>query len=305
MKKVFSLLLGSLFLTSFLEAQPVIQVNEIWFSDNGQIRSHDNNHRILFRRDENIMEFREYGAISFSSGVMDGQSTNRMWLGGNGKLGLGTTVPGSELHIYRNNHNAVLRLDNNGFGYRSGIEFFRQRASDQSHVGAAAIWTDSRDTYNGNLIFHVNTACNVGSGASGNYKRLTMDSDTGFLFEGGRVGIGVQADTYKLEVAGTIRAKEIIVASDWADFVFDEDYKLPSLSEVETHIAEFGHLPGIPSGAEVEEQGVSLGEMNARLLQKVEELTLYTLKQDATINQQHDEIEELRTQVALILDRIQ
>jgi len=119
------------------------------------------------------------------------------------------------------------------------------------------------------------------------------------------LGIGTTNPQNKLDVNGTIRAKEIIVESDWADFVFDDGYELPSLAEVQEHIDEFGHLPGIPKESDVQQHGVSLGEMNARLLQKVEELTIYTLKQEATINQQHDEIEELRTQVALILDRIQ
>jgi len=128
----------------------------------------------------------------------------------------------------------------------------------------------------------------------------------------GNVGIGTVTPQNKLDVSGTIRAKEIIVESDWADFVFEEDYKLPSLTEVEQHIAEFGHLPGIPTEEDVESQGVSLGEMNARLLQKVEELTLYTIQQEGTIfvagqqlNAQRKEIDELKAQNEAILKKLE
>jgi len=112
----------------------------------------------------------------------------------------------------------------------------------------------------------------------------------------GNVGIGVTPQN-KLDVNGTIRAKEIIVESDWADFVFEDDYKLPSLQEVEAHIKEFGHLPDIPTENDVQEQGVSLGEMNARLLQKVEELTLYTLDQEERLQKQDALIEKLVTRL--------
>lgn len=63
----------------------------------------------------------------------------------------------------------------------------------------------------------------------------------------------------------------------WSDFVFNDDYDLPTLQEVEKHIREKGHLKNIPSAKEVEENGIQLGEMNAKLLPKIEELTLYIL----------------------------
>lgn len=101
----------------------------------------------------------------------------------------------------------------------------------------------------------------------------------------GRVGIGgVSYPQNALEVNGTIRAKEVKVETGWADFVFAPDYALPSLKEVESHIKEHKHLPGIPTEAEVLENGVSLGEMNVKLLQKVEELTLYIIQQNKKID---------------------
>ena len=84
--------------------------------------------------------------------------------------------------------------------------------------------------------------------------------------------------TYKLDVAGKVRANEIVVNTTGADYVFDEDYKLKTLSEVETYIQENGHLPDIPSAEEMQTNGMAVGELNTKLLEKVEELTLYVIE---------------------------
>ena len=100
------------------------------------------------------------------------------------------------------------------------------------------------------------------------------------------IGVGTtNVEGYKLAVNGIIRAKEIKVESNWADFVFKKDYKLPTLGEVKKHIEEKGTLPGVPSESDVKLNGVSLGEVNALLLQKIEELTLYVIKQQEEIEQ--------------------
>jgi hypothetical protein len=80
----------------------------------------------------------------------------------------------------------------------------------------------------------------------------------------------------------------------WSDFVFFDNYKLPTLEEVEKHIKEKGHLKNIPSAKEVEENGILLGEMNSKLLQKIEELTLYTIQQEKDLKSQNIEIEKLK-----------
>ncbi|WP_159075846.1 tail fiber protein [Muricauda brasiliensis] len=102
----------------------------------------------------------------------------------------------------------------------------------------------------------------------------------------GKVGIGTIAPgAYQLAVKGKIRAEEIKVETGWADYVFKEGYNLPTLEEVERHIKEKGHLINIPSAEEVSQNGVELGEMNKLLLEKIEELTLYTLQQEKEIQQ--------------------
>lgn len=114
---------------------------------------------------------------------------------------------------------------------------------------------------------------------------------------GGGVSIGVDdlPSGYKLAVAGNVLAEGVTVElqGNWPDYVFRRDYPLPTLTEVEQHIVDFGHLPGVPSEAEVQENGISLGEMNAILLQKVEELTLYTLQQQEAIEKLEKRLSEL------------
>jgi hypothetical protein len=104
----------------------------------------------------------------------------------------------------------------------------------------------------------------------------------------GNVGIGTTNPTQKLSVNGTVRAHEVIVDTGWSDYVFDESYKLTALSETEAFVKAEKHLPGIPSAKEVAEHGISVGEMQAKLLAKIEELTLHVIAQQK-------EIEALKT----------
>ncbi|MXV50401.1 hypothetical protein GS399_05400 [Pedobacter sp. HMF7647] len=102
----------------------------------------------------------------------------------------------------------------------------------------------------------------------------------------GSIGLGTLKPGEKLSVNGKIRAKEMKVeAENWPDYVFGDSYQKPSLSSVEDYLKAERHLPGIPSAADVGRDGVSLGDMNARLLKKVEELTLYLIEQDKRIKQ--------------------
>ncbi|MNX62475.1 hypothetical protein D3C86_934370 [compost metagenome] len=93
------------------------------------------------------------------------------------------------------------------------------------------------------------------------------------------MGIGTISPDSRLAVNGTIHSKEVKVDMlGWPDFVFKKEYNLPTLEEVEKHIIEKGHLENIPSEEEVIKSGINLGEMDAKLLQKIEELTLYMIE---------------------------
>ncbi len=94
------------------------------------------------------------------------------------------------------------------------------------------------------------------------------------------VGIGTATPDAKLTVNGTIHAKEVLIDLNGplADYVFEPGYALPALSDVKQYIQENKHLPDIPSATQVEQEGMSVGEMQNLLLQKIEELTLYTIE---------------------------
>jgi hypothetical protein len=111
----------------------------------------------------------------------------------------------------------------------------------------------------------------------------------------GNLGIGIASPNEKLAVNGKIRAQEIKVeTANWPDYVFAKDYQLPSLKKTEQHIKEKGHLLGMPSAEEVKTNGVDLGEMNAKLLEKIEELTLYLIGLDKKVNTLSSENKELK-----------
>jgi hypothetical protein len=105
--------------------------------------------------------------------------------------------------------------------------------------------------------------------------------------ENAAVGIGKQlseSSEYMLGVNGTIGASRIEVkASDWADDVFEDNYNLLSIEEVANFIENNNHLPGVPSEKEVMENNIDLGAMDATLLRKIEELTLYIIEQEKRI----------------------
>lgn len=111
------------------------------------------------------------------------------------------------------------------------------------------------------------------------------------------IGTIQSASGYKLCVDGKIICEEVKVQNNasWPDFVFNSSYKLPDLLSVEKQIQTDGHLSGVPSADEVCDNGISLGEMQGTLLQKIEELTLYMIDQQKQINQLKSENEELKT----------
>jgi hypothetical protein len=119
-----------------------------------------------------------------------------------------------------------------------------------------------------------------------------------YAFLSGNVGIGTTNPTSKLSVNGTIQAKEVVVNTGWADYVFGPAYRLRPLSEVATYIQQNHHLPEIPSEAEVKEKGIGVGEIQAKLLAKVEELTLHLIRESERNDRLESELRELRLKVS-------
>lgn len=124
---------------------------------------------------------------------------------------------------------------------------------------------------------------------------LSIQNDGGNLIlcsqEQGGVGIGVNTGAsipngYLLAVDGKVIAEEVQVeiSENWPDYVFTDDYQLMPLTELEESIIQHGHLPGIPSAKHIEKEGIALGEMQVKMMEKIEELTLYIIAQQKEMN---------------------
>ncbi len=155
--------------------------------------------------------------------------------------------------------------------------------------------------------FQINTTGNKstflinGDGTSGTSNTRLFQASNGVgrsltFHANGRVGIGTVNPSKTLSVNGVILAKEILVssaASNWPDYVFEDEYNLMSLEEVEAFIEMNNHLPNIPSQEEIENDGISLGEMQRLHMEKIEELTLHMIEKDKEISDLKGENDEL------------
>jgi hypothetical protein len=165
---------------------------------------------------------------------------------------------------------------------QSGIHFSLSHEGSSGESGKSAqILLESSNIYANVPALNFYTA---------NQKRLTILND-------GKIGIGTATPREKLEVNGIIRATEVKVMAYTADFVFDKDYDLRALDEVETFIKENKHLPDVPSATQMEEDGIGLSEMNKLLLQKIEELTLYMIELKKENQIQNSVIEDLKNEI--------
>ncbi|CAL2088688.1 hypothetical protein [Tenacibaculum sp. 190524A05c] len=223
------------------------------------------------------------GNLAFATG-----NKEHMRINTNGNVGIGTITPDTNLHV--NGTSGILLTTDD---VTQDLKLFRE--------GENAV---IEGRVNNNLILRTkgNNATTEGLFVQNSNKQNLM-----FINGAGNVGIGV-TDTkgFNLAVAGSngIVAEKVTVKlqSAWPDYVFTNEYKLPSLKEVEKQIKENGHLANIPSAEEVSKNGIELGEMNKKLLEKVEELTLYTIQQEKELDKQGKEIEELKALVKKLID---
>jgi len=166
-------------------------------------------------------------------------------------------------------------------------------------IGATINSSTYRFTYSGSSVGHYGLGWYNEPGrdplgylsAYGGLRFFTAGNPRMFISIDGEVGIGTITPKEKLSVNGKIRAHEVKVeTANWPDYVFAKDYQLPSLKETEKHIQDKGHLSDIPSAEEVKTNGVDLGEMNAKLLKKIEELTLHLIEQNKRIEKLENEL---------------
>lgn len=242
-----------------------------------------------------------------------------------GNIGIGTNAPTARLEILdAGTGNSSLRVGINSNRANTNTQLLYSSAvvagsNTSTAVNAAVAWdfynNGSNSSWAGTLVQHVGTAvsgnqygipaANQGNLVFQNVSNGVIASNganihvsplgnvsTSFLTNG-NVGIGTSnPGSYKLAVEGTIGARKVkVTTASWADYVFEKDYHLPSLAEVEKYIQQHKHLPDVPSAIEVEKNGLDLGDNQAVLLKKIEELTLYAIDQNKQIIDQNKNIE--------------
>ena len=212
------------------------------------------------------------GSIDFQTGSGTGgligseSQATRLTIQPSGFIGIGTSAPSELLHI------AGLNAENPGMRVTSsGVLVARIGETGSTNDGGLELYNSAGG--NPTLI--------RGEGAS--------------YLMGGNVGIGTTTPSEKLAVNGNIKARKLIVTtSQWPDYVFKSGYKLRTLDMVEAFIKKNKHLPDVPSEKEISEGGLDVGSMQAILLQKIEELTLYLIEQNKVVEGLKKEISALR-----------
>ena len=190
-------------------------------------------------------------------------SSGNSFIFGNGNVGIGTSIPSAKLDV-----NGTIEVNGDAtfaqnVDVTGNINFIGELLHDGSPFKSSK-WEESGDD---------------------------------IYFENGKVGIGTNSipDDYLLAIKGKAIAEKVMVKyyDQWFDYVFDKDYELPKLSEIDKHIKTNGHLQDIPSEQEVHEKGIDLGQMAGLLLKKIEELTLYTIEQQKQIDKLKSELDKL------------
>ncbi|MFL9483215.1 hypothetical protein ACI6Q2_10605 [Chitinophagaceae bacterium LWZ2-11] len=228
-----------------------------------------------------------------------GQSlSNDLLVSGNarfaGNVGVGTISPGSKLHVTSggiSESNVLIKVGGISETPNSytGLLLGGAGNADYRFKGGIVFVPDGTSYGNGSLRFLVNNAPGEGSASLADAQMCISSS--------GNVGIGIgtSSPTEKLSVNGNIRSKKITVTQqNWPDYVFDSSYTLQPLSHIEQFIKDNKHLPDVPSAKEVADKGLDLGDNQAMLLKKIEELTLYMIEMKKENEEMKKEIKELK-----------
>ena len=196
-------------------------------------------------------------------------NTDRIYIDAGGSIGINTTSPLQMLHVVEGNI-LISASSERAPGSANGSILFGDEPTSTNPYGKWGIEYVGNEDEGYGLNFW--KPYNTGGGFMNNVL---------FLADNGNVGVGTNEPPAKFSVNGKVLAKEVHVCTSpdcWPDYVFGENYKLMNLKELDAYVKANKHLPGVPSANEVEEQGdVDLGEMNAILLEKVEELTRYVI----------------------------
>lgn len=217
-----------------------------------------------------------------------------------------------------NKDSAILRRG----GITIGLDTFRYKGPNMIHMAKQVL---IRTSQNGDLFDVVNEQDSIVDGADiiwgvalkyqpGDVGLLSLSSplssSTGPITRftvrsNGNVGIGVRNPTNKLDVDGTIHAKEIIIQTDnWPDYVFDNSYSLMSLDSLDNFINKNKHLPEIPSSKEINNEGLKAGQMTGKMLKKIEELTLYIINQNKKISEQNEQLIKQQKEIDKLKERV-
>jgi hypothetical protein len=216
-------------------------------------------------------------------------ASTKFSISSSGKVGIGTSTPKKTLDV-----NGSVRF---GLSNASGIEISRF-SSALADIPGSTGGIQFQGPVNSHVVFDIKG----NDRNDGFYVRVpstlqpdpTVDKMAFVVKADGKVGIGINPSE-KLTVDGKIRSEEVqVVIIDGPDYVFEEDYELRSLEETKAYISKNKHLPEIPSAKQMEADGIELGDMNMRLLKKIEELTLYQIELMERLEKAEKEISKLK-----------